>query len=73
MPNGGGGGPSSDGLVDLGGDNSIGRYCGGISIADVQEPGVEEPSGGETCVEEPSHSWQSLARSSAGWRLGWNW
>jgi hypothetical protein len=29
MPNGGGGGPSSDGLVDLGGDNSIGRYCGG--------------------------------------------
>jgi hypothetical protein len=30
-------------------------YCGGIDVADVQEPGVEVPSGGELCVEQPYH------------------
>jgi hypothetical protein len=47
--------------------------CWGIGVTDVQEPGVEEPSGGEPYVEEPSHSRCGLARSSVGWRLEWRW
>jgi hypothetical protein len=31
------------------------RSCGGVGVADVQEPSVEEPSGEEPCVEEPFH------------------
>jgi hypothetical protein len=45
------------------------RSCGGVSVADVQEPDVEEPSGGEPCVEQLSHSRRGLTLSSAGWRL----
>jgi hypothetical protein len=51
----------------------LAHSCGGIGVADVQEPGVEEPSGGEPYVEEPSHSRCGLARSSVGWRLEWRW
>jgi hypothetical protein len=43
--------------------------CEGISVIDMQEPGVEEPSRGEPCVEESSHSQRGLIGSSAGWRL----
>jgi hypothetical protein len=33
------------------------RSYKGVGVADVQEPEMEEPNGGEPCVEEPSHSW----------------
>jgi hypothetical protein len=33
------------------------RSYKGVGVADVQEPKMEEPNGGEPCVEEPSHSW----------------
>jgi hypothetical protein len=32
------------------------RSCGGVSVADMQEPDVEESSGEELYVEEPSYS-----------------
>jgi hypothetical protein len=44
---------------------------GGVGVADMQEPDVEEPSGGEPCVEESSLSRQGLVGSSARWRLEW--
>jgi hypothetical protein len=32
-------------------------YCRGDDTADLQEPGVVEPSVEELCVEEPFHVW----------------
>jgi hypothetical protein len=45
------------------------RSYEGISVTDMQEPGVEEPSRGEPCMEGSSHSQRGLIGSSAGWRL----
>jgi hypothetical protein len=64
---GGSGGSDSDDPSDLGGDGSIGRYCGAVSsplvrsygdvgVTNVQKPDAEEPIGRVPCVEEPSHS-----------------
>jgi hypothetical protein len=33
----------------------LARSSGGVGAADVREPGVEEPSGGEPFVEQPYH------------------